>query len=339
MSAIIKNRIEYIDVIRGIAIFLMIAANSAPYIMNEPYNFAFRVFSSLAAPLFIALSGYMLGLHSTNLKTWRTVYKGGLIVLTGVLVDVFIWDLMPFVSYDVLYLIGICVMLYPLISLMNRVQNIAWIVAVFVVSFISQFVFNYQIRNTAFQFDWNNLGIVFHQSKFLLFDGWFPIFPWAGIFLLGHFAGKYTILLKRKQKLYVLIISIAVLLFAVFLLFLQNRPTREGYCELFYPADVFYCLTAVSLLVIFAIIYKIFNTRIWEPLRWLGRSSLFFYVLHLIIIRFFIEKLHLLFGEHLFITFIVFYIFTFIVGFLLYKLKKTGVWQNLPFILRFLLGS
>lgn len=46
-------RDKTIDILRGLAIFTMIAANISPYVLIEPHPFWFRLYGSFAAPLFI----------------------------------------------------------------------------------------------------------------------------------------------------------------------------------------------------------------------------------------------------------------------------------------------
>ena len=50
-------RDKTIDILRGLAIFTMIAANISPYVLIEPHPFWFRLYGSFAAPLFILISG------------------------------------------------------------------------------------------------------------------------------------------------------------------------------------------------------------------------------------------------------------------------------------------
>ncbi len=46
------TRDKKIDILRGLAIFTMIAANISPYVLIEPHPFWFRLYGSFAAPLF-----------------------------------------------------------------------------------------------------------------------------------------------------------------------------------------------------------------------------------------------------------------------------------------------
>ena len=44
-----------IDIVRGLAIFTMVAANMAAYVLAEPHPFGLRLYGTFAAPLFLSL--------------------------------------------------------------------------------------------------------------------------------------------------------------------------------------------------------------------------------------------------------------------------------------------
>ena len=57
MKNSIKGRVKWIDLLRSVAIIIMVFANSAAYFYENNVNVTFRLISSLAAPLFIFLAG------------------------------------------------------------------------------------------------------------------------------------------------------------------------------------------------------------------------------------------------------------------------------------------
>src|SRR4051812_15270738 len=99
------ERDHTVDILRGIAIFTMVAANLASDVLIEPHPFLLRVYGTFAAPLFIMLAGMMVA--QTQEKGRRSfpsyVLRGGLIVLVASLMDLVIWQDCPLVSFDVLY--------------------------------------------------------------------------------------------------------------------------------------------------------------------------------------------------------------------------------------------
>jgi fucose 4-O-acetylase-like acetyltransferase len=65
-----SKRNSNIDFARGLAILIMILANSAPYLLNiSDVPFYLRFIFSAAAPIFIFLSGYSLNLSFQNNKS------------------------------------------------------------------------------------------------------------------------------------------------------------------------------------------------------------------------------------------------------------------------------
>ena len=59
------GRLAAIDLLRGLAIVMMVAANAAAVILRGPHPFGFRLFGSFAAPIFVTLAG------TTCCITWR----------------------------------------------------------------------------------------------------------------------------------------------------------------------------------------------------------------------------------------------------------------------------
>ena len=81
-----------VDLLRGIAITLMIGANTVPYLLLPPVPFAIRVLS-LAAPLFILLSGMMVTL-SRSRKQYGLGYfliRGALVIMIAAGLEAVAW--------------------------------------------------------------------------------------------------------------------------------------------------------------------------------------------------------------------------------------------------------
>jgi uncharacterized membrane protein len=119
---VLKTRDLSIDALRGMAIFAMIGANMAANNYTEPHPFLFRLFGSFAAPTFVFLSGFMVPHTSFGGKRGFSYYlwRGLAIIGIACLIDVLLWGLVPLVSFDVLYVIGISM---PLAFLFTRVNK------------------------------------------------------------------------------------------------------------------------------------------------------------------------------------------------------------------------
>ena len=122
----LRNRESSIDILRGIAIFTMVAANLSADCLEQPPPMAFRFYGTFAAPLFMLLAGYMIAFNSErksyNLNSY--VKRGLIIISVGALMDI-LWGYYPFVSVDVLYLIGLSFPFTYLFSRLKTTQQIA----------------------------------------------------------------------------------------------------------------------------------------------------------------------------------------------------------------------
>src|SRR5215471_9562416 len=82
-----SSRDVTIDVLRGLAIFLMVAANLAASSLEEPHPLWFRLYGSFAAPLFVLVSGMMVA-YSTLRKGYglrHFLARGAVVILIAVL--------------------------------------------------------------------------------------------------------------------------------------------------------------------------------------------------------------------------------------------------------------
>lgn len=296
-----KNRIAHYDILRGVAISLMLMANSAAYVYSATPPLSLRVMGSFAAPCFMILAGMMLVLTKKP-KPMRGLY----IIAIGGLVDVIIWHIMPFVTYDVLYTIGVAIVItaYP-----ARFFSL-WVLWVLGILFIlagqglqSAFGYHYEILEIALPPE-NPLPLSFTEIIFRIFhqlfvDGWFPLFPWLGFVLLGA-ALQRTIQECTEIKGVSPYSNRLIMLFSIFSLILSSAywiqgfvspEPRMGYTELFYPPDAGFCFTYASA---FCVILFLFQAIVsYEPMRfilmpfkWMGQRSLLIYILHLAVIQY-----------------------------------------------------
>src|SRR5208337_2164849 len=180
-----------VDLLRGIAIALMVGANTVPYLLLPPVPFAIRVLSSLAAPLFILLSGMMVAL-SRSRKQYDLRYfliRGGLVLLIAAGLEAVVWGIFPFMDMDVLFLIGISLPLAYLFLRLDREVRWGIILALFCATPVLQLVFGYPPLPLQLPLADAVSG---HAGFFLptlaghwFIGGWFPVFPWLGVALLG----------------------------------------------------------------------------------------------------------------------------------------------------------
>jgi len=114
-----------VDLLRGLAITIMVAANLIPFLLEPPAPFWLRLTASAATLLFIFLSGMMVAL-SCRIKNHALSYfivRGGFVVVVAALLDLLVRGSVPLIDTDVLYLIGISLPLaYLFLSLSLRAR-------------------------------------------------------------------------------------------------------------------------------------------------------------------------------------------------------------------------
>jgi uncharacterized membrane protein len=285
-------RIPWIDALRGIAIVAMIPANFSPY-LAEPHALWLRIVGSYAAPIFIMLSTGMVILHAAKHDIRYYLVRGALIVGFGAFVDMFVWWLFPFVSFDVLNLIGLAL---PLIYISRGCSTLNLLCiggAFFVAAPLFQRLFGYQtdILEIAFAKPyWPGLTRIL-KSWFV--DGWFPIFPWLGYAFVGA-AFFRTVFAETDCRISkkLLLTAVAATAIGFSLLFMPVHfvanvandgilEEREDYSELFYPPTIPYVVSSLGVVLLAAACaQRIADLRVSAVLCLLGQYSLLIYILH-----------------------------------------------------------
>jgi len=251
-----QNRIVQYDILSGIAISLMLMANSAAtvFIADKPHPFLMRLAGSFAAPTFMLLAGMMLGLAKKPKPL-----RGLSIMAVGGLVDMAVWQSLPFLTFDVLYTIGLTIIVtaYPA----RYFSATALALTGFALLLCGQLLqwgglYHFELFSVALNFDQplpSAQEILSHIPRQLFIDGWFPVFPWLGFVWLGAALQRGLPLFAPEAQ--GAGVSLRRGWYAVLLLLASSGywamtfnlpPMRDGYSELFYPPGLGYCLTAIS---------------------------------------------------------------------------------------------
>jgi uncharacterized membrane protein len=348
----LPDRDRTVDTLRGFAIFTMVAANMAASVAAQPHPFGLRLYGSFAAPLFILLSGMMVALTAQT-KGHEGKYfllRGAMIMMVGVFADVVIWNgVWPFVDVDVLYLIGLSVPLAFLSLRLGTSSQWAIVVLIFLLTPLLQKILGYTEYVNPIYLWGEQTETVPVKTQTSIFnhwivDGWFPIFPWLGFSLLGvKFAyqrWKYQTFNTFGRKS-ILFLGLGNLTFGsvVWWLYPGNLLIREEASELFYPPTVGYIITTSGLiLTLFYIVDQKPWLLIYNPLRALGESSLFMYIIHIPLIEYVISPI---WSKQNVQAFLLIYlgllVFLILIAYGVRVLKKR--WKDRPFIIQFLLGT
>lgn len=346
-----------IDILRGIAIFTMLCANVIGYVTpaaNHPIWI--RLYGSFAAPLFILLAGLVatMGMQLKNYKFSYFLKRGLMVILTAVLIDVLIWKIYPFTTYDVLYVIGLSMILIYFFDRIGLYAKGFIIILLFGLPPVLQYFWGYTDYPTEYYLLTGKLTTdVSNQTNILrhfFIDGWFPVFPWLGFAFLGgllyHLKERYNNFKSNKLLIYGLVGIIAGALELYYYPFSQLLPERGAYSEIFYPPTIAYILLAIGvILFLFAIISRLQKFIIFKPLIIMGETSMFIYVLHTSFIQFIVVPYYLdagtetpgsSFNEAL-IVYGLLTLACFIPSQIIHFIKRK--WKNKNFLFRFYFGS
>jgi uncharacterized membrane protein len=285
-----NQRDNSIDILRGFAIFTMVAANMSAHSFAEPHPFWFRIYGSFAAPTFVMLAGLMVGFTAYHKNYPMSYYlrRGLIVMLTGALIDVFCWGAVPFSTFDVLYIIGLSLPIGKLFLGLNKWLKMALLLVLFAATPLIQCMLGYHEEVTEpslslFMSEGWQGAIVWKQ---FLVDGWFPLFPWLGVSLLGVFIGGYrcSVPIEKANRM----LGLTGLVFFIvglmsWVIIDPKLVEREGYSELFYPPTLmFFSAFLGGILVIMSVLYSVRNSKFLWFFSVYGKSSLLMYLMHTI---------------------------------------------------------
>ncbi len=185
-----KERIQAIDLIRGVDIVLMVLFNYSVTLsyfgliyISSSYLYWF-IFPRSIASIFIFLSGvvaYISYERSKNLNK-RYFVRGLKLMLFAIFITLFTYILVPggTIYFGILHFFAVSSFLVPFFIKHSKLNLIAG---------VSIILSGLYLQRTEFDFPyllW--LGLI--PENFSTFD-YFPLIPWLGVLLLGAYSGKY----------------------------------------------------------------------------------------------------------------------------------------------------
>jgi uncharacterized membrane protein len=297
------KRDRVIDILRGLAVVCMVLANFSSYVIDNPH-FGLRFIYSIVAPIFILLSNFMIA-YNYYIKKYNYSYylkRGLYLIFWGVFIDTIVHRNFPFASFDVLYLIGFSIILNSLFFKINSFVILIIANIVFVLTYYFQSILGYiDIPKEASLFNFEEFKEVLsnYSIKQFFIDGWFPVFPFEGIALMGLF---YFWLYKNKKDIflnkYFIFINFIVFVILSFILYKISGSLyiREASCKLFYPPTlvfIYWSLSFINLLFSFLIFLsnKNVDNYLFHILAVLGRNLLFIYIVNSIFGEYVVKNL------------------------------------------------
>ena len=320
-----SSRIESIDMVRGIAILLMIMGHSYDYLSYEaaavmgaasPLPLAMLNVNATTASVFfnrwITHSGAPSFLYLAGVGAYLWAHKGGVqrsltgfliprgllliaLQLTRTVMQLFTSKYPA--SLDVLWSIGMSMILLSFFSRLPRSILLFLSVVILaghglpaVLGFNGEGNVLWQVFMTADTFGFVGGTSIFNR---------FPVIPWFGMMLLGYATGHLFLMPLKQRKNVFLFLGLA--LFAVFLIMrLANiygyQPLWQEYPETWktvasfvniskYPPSLYFSLVALGTIFILFFCIDFFSLRYLFLIN-IGSTSLFIYIVHLPLCKF-----------------------------------------------------
>ncbi len=300
-----KERIQYMDTLRGLAVLLMVQQHLQSWLWEVKwisYSFTwpkYPIMLSLhftgwfAAPLFLILAGAGAAIMHESGTPYSVYIKRGLLIVTcGYLLNFITPNWFDPGSWYVLHTIGFSIIIAPFLNRMgNRHLFVLTILIIIIPVFLQTYLKTSLMPGND---DMNNIYLSGGIFRLIFAEGHFPIFPWLGFFVIGIISRR---LVKLHRYNILLFISIILTGTGIFLGSLYNHgyffATGGKLFRLFVPLQYFYpplpafifFIMGISLLFFYLVSknYKLFQMNFFAPLNALGRTSLTWFMIHVFI--------------------------------------------------------
>lgn len=332
-AAKVRARLGYVDALRGFVMVIMLldhvrenfflhmqVSDPVDAATVSPALFFTRLSSTLCAPVFIALTGlgaYLYGQNHSKAETAAFLIKRGLFLM---IIDVTLmttaWTvkLPPTIWLQVLWAIGICMIaLAGFIYLPRKALLLIGLVIVCGHNLLDGIRFH---PGDPLFVPWAML----HQRDFIplpfgaVAKTSYPVLPWIGVILLGHSIGPWfgtgTAPELRQRRLLLLGLGLIVgfvLLRALNIYgdrpwFAAQTPLRSVISFLAltkYPPSLLFLMPTLGL---GAVLLALFER--WEGARWLelltifGAAPMFFYIVHIYVLRIIYHVAYFIWGPN-----------------------------------------
>lgn len=290
-----RARMEGLDILRGLAIAAMVILNLSGVLLEGAPPYILRFIGSIAAPVFLMLSGFMVALTAERHEFRYFLLNRSLWILTvAIFVDIFIWRLYPFMGVEVLYCIAVSIPLAYLSLKLASWQRLVLIAAILALAPLLREVLGYAHFPTQY-YTWNQEVFPTDEKQLLgpaqqwLVDGWFPLFPWLAFGLIGAHLGKVMqenwrgVFLSETLAIGVIMTAVGA---ALYLTLPPADLMRGVWTELFYPPGVQFSILFMGIAVL--LLYAFLVAQAWPwlltplaPFAAIGKAALGMYVLHL----------------------------------------------------------
>jgi uncharacterized membrane protein len=189
------KRLWLLDFLRGLAVLMMIVFHSLMYIdyfglaRIGLYSGFIGRFQMIIPMLFLGVSGASAYIQLKGKGKRAVMIKGLKLSFWALLVTLGTWMLFPkdYVFFGILHLISFC-------TFFAIIVTNSWVGGGLGLAILS-------IQNIIMSFAVNNKYLSILGFNYSLLSTWdyYPIIPWAGVFFLGFFLGRFLIKWKAKE--------------------------------------------------------------------------------------------------------------------------------------------
>ena len=248
----------------------------------------------LSAPLFVTLSGWSMQ-HSLIKRKYKfgnkelvrhlVISRFSFLFICQFIVNIIASHVFDWNSPGILTLLAICTLLSVPLSKININTKLL----LFLLLCLTPLCNNYFIEMRG---DWNFLINVNTPIDFInriLFNGTYPLLPWATFFILGGIIRDSNSNLNKKMLICGIMISISFMFYSI--LFKKNWALTQGNAMLtFFPPSIGFIITANSTVLLLFIILKKYNSKfesmhLFQSFTKIGKLTLTIYLLHFIPLR------------------------------------------------------
>ena len=313
------NRNTGIDLARAFALFGMIIVNfkvAMSATTGSPILLSFTsIFEGRASALFVILAGLSISYLSSKTSTEKVLNQNTLfdsarmpIVKRGCLLFVIGLIYTPIWPADILHFYG-CYFLLAAAFLKCRSKTLIRLSSLLIMTFpCLLLLFDYQSNWDFETFTYINLWSLEGMIKHLFFNGFHPIFPWAGFLFIGMWLGRLNLADSSLIKRLAFVAGSVFVVTELGFFLLRQGLTASSYFDVsedfvqFYlstsimPPMPQYMVSAASSSVLLLLLsikiaerYKTSKAVVW--LAQTGKLSLTWYVGHVIIGMGFLEEI------------------------------------------------
>lgn len=319
METVRKNRVESIDILRGLVMIIMALDHVRDYFhiganTDDPLNLATttpalyftRWITHFCAPIFVFLSGtsiYLQSLRKTAKELSLFLIKRGLwLIFLELIIVTFGWSFnvrFNLLILQVIWAIGISMFI---LGFLVRLPFKAVIVLGFLVVLLHNLL---DFHEASKDYKAGLFLDLLHHSRFAIYPFMtnhaiiiaYPFLPWTGLMMLGYGFGK--ILERSDRRKMTNMIGLSLIGLFVLLRFMNVygdpvpwTPQRTPFYTVLsflnvnkYPPSLSYmCITVGPALLLLSALDNVRN-KFTDMLKLFGRVSLFYYLLHLYLIH------------------------------------------------------